>query len=607
MQVTLEKASPLLERKTNAQSFEKLPKGYLPYEDFEKKFSLGATSTEQYHSKTMHLSQVTHRSLQEGLGLLLDVDEEVVDGLRSIIPFIHKYSPILEKKIDMGGRVILVGSGSSGRAVIDLAAKCNEKFPNQKVIGVIAGGGSAFVRAREGFEDSEEEGRNALKEYHLQPHDIVIFVSASGSSTFNEGGAHYAAERGAYVLYFYNSKNIPERTQQLFKRQNNPVIPLCVDIGPPAIAGSTRLQAATLAIAGLGALLVTTLYSLNNEADLAANYAELLVSNIQRVNALIRNNLAGIANIVLKEKEIFSNPASNFRQIRDITEQGYVTILASKDCIREALIDATETSPTFSTNPIRREFELHKKRAEFQAYMVGIPDNKEAWEALLGREISSKEELHELNQFRLSANAAGLNAFQKRPVGKGNLLIGVAKLDDDVPASIELVLTFSEAMHQDGEGSVILICRNKLTDGQKNDWIFHKVSILAIEEVPEDGIGITETIALKQVLNLISNGSMLLMNKVLGNQMIDVRASNQKLIDRCLRLTKENVKQCKLSDKELYHTIVHVNELMKSSNENGIYTPAIVKIVLTMLNLNKTLPDFEEVIVSLRAKQELLD
>jgi N-acetylmuramic acid 6-phosphate (MurNAc-6-P) etherase len=140
----------------------------------------------------------------------------------------------MKEKIGRGGRVFLVGSGSSGRVGIDIAAKCGIKFPTIKkqIEGVIAGGDSALIRAKEGFEDSEADGEAALKDYNLGPNDTVILISASGSASFNAGCGHFAANRDAGVYYFYNSNNIPMRTQRLFERKINPVIPLCVDIYP---------------------------------------------------------------------------------------------------------------------------------------------------------------------------------------------------------------------------------------------------------------------------------------------------------------------------------------------------------------------------------------
>lgn len=324
---------------------------------------------------------------------------------------------------------------------------------------------------------------------------------------------------------------------------------------------------------------------------------------------LTRHHLKSIEQFVTLEKAIFSDPRSNFRQLGDLTNQGYVTFIASEDSMREVLIDSTETSPTFSTNPIRREHEGHKKRAEFQAYLVGKENNNAAWKALLGRDVDL-EDIKDTDSFLLSCNAEGINSYQVRPKGKGNFLIGVAKLDDFQQIPKQLLLELGNAQQSGGQAGLILTCRRKLSEEQENE-LKHIDAVLVMDNVPFDEAGFTETIILKQILNLISNGSMLLMNKVHGNQMIDVRASNKKLIDRCIRLIKEIWSEYHinfpLSNKELYHYVAHVSAIKKSYEEKGIYTPSVVKIVLAMLFLKKSPQDFQEIVNILEEKEERMD
>ena len=134
---------------------------------------------------------------------------------------------------------------------------------------------------------------------------------------------------------------------------------------------------------------------------------------------------------------------------------------------------------------------------------------------------------------------------------------------------------------------------------------------MILENIPHDAAGISETILLKQVLNLISNSSMVLMNKVYGNQMIDVNASNQKLIGRCLRLTKAIWKELQpgitYSDELCYYYITSVSALTKEREARGIYTPSVVKIVLTMLATEKTPADFQEAVDHLLRYKEKIN
>jgi len=568
-----------------------LPPDCLPFEQFETKFSLAGASTEQSHPHTKQLSQTMQKDLVKGLELLLDADEAVAEGLERFLPTLEPAAAEIAERLEKGGRLFLVGSGSSGRVAIDLAAKCGLAYPKAKeqIRGIIAGGDSALIRAKEGFEDSERDGEIALEAFHLKPEDAVLLISASGSASFNVRCGHFAANNGSKVFYFYNSKEIPPRTQKLFERTNNPAVPLELDIGPQAIGGSTRLQGASIAEACLGALLETVFDSGHSGEHSVADMGH----KIRKGTALVRKHLDEIAQLIRKETVIFSNPNSNFRRLRDETAQGYVTFAGLENTIREILIDATETSPTFSTNPIRREGESHLKKEEFSAYLIG-QNESQAWKTLLGREPDLDTE-----SFRI-AKCGKCDDRQ----GKGNLCIGVAKISENSEIPAPLIAALNEAASKETETGLIAVSRGLIASTEKGVFV---------ENVPSDPLGIVETLVLKQILNLISNGSMVLMNKVHGNRMIDVRASNGKLIDRCIRLVKEiwseTERPMKWSDRDLYHFITHANAYKKSAAEIGLYTPSVVKIVLALLHLEKEPgpESFQKAVDLLASEQERLD
>ena len=134
---------------------------------------------------------------------------------------------------------------------------------------------------------------------------------------------------------------------------------------------------------------------------------------------------------------------------------------------------------------------------------------------------------------------------------------------------------------------------------------------LIVEDTPSDALGLSETLVLKQTLNLISNSSMVLMNKVHGNRMIDVRPSNNKLIDRCIRQTQEIWEEEQKSQpperKELYHYLAHIKATKDRYEEKGEYTPSTIKFMLSMLHLEKTPDDFKEAMEFLAKREERMD
>jgi len=498
--------------------------------------NLSYLSTEQGHSLTRNLSHVIQNDCVEGLRLLHQVDREMLRGFRF---FVHQYLPTLSQLLKQSsGRCVLAGSGSSGRIAIDLAAKCG-------ALGVIAGGDSAFIRAREGFEDSEAAGVQAMEECKLTRDDIVFLLSASGSASFNVGCAKAACKAGAKVCYFYNSRQVPEKTRQLFDFYG--VMPVLVDGGPQAITGSTRLQAASLAELCLGCLL-------------SGEDPETLLERIEEGNRQIEQSLPDIARIVHLGHET-------------LLAAGCVTLLAEAHCLREVMIDATEIPPTFSTNPPRAVNESGKQ-AEFQAFLAGESDNLCAWKTLLGREPTTDE---------VQSFVVAETGLSVRPLGSGNLLIGVGTQSLKTHGAKTAVISLS--------GQNALLC-----DAQ------------VVLDIASDKTGLVSTLVLKQILNLISNGTMILLGKVDGNQMIDVRTSNHKLIDRASRLVQDifrrHAPERIVPEPLVRELLFYIREKTKLREEQGLYTSSPVKVAVTMIYRGLS---FEEAVEFLCLHQEIIE
>lgn len=576
------------------------------FEQLQKNYNFEKSSTEQSWNNTQHLSSIMHTSISQGMQLLIDADFQVLKGFKE---FKESYLPHLTKKIrsclEKGGRIFLVGSGSSGRIALDLSAKwkaaCLKNTYNyhfqDAVIGIIAGGDSAIVKAKEGFEDCMEAGIQAMQQCGLSDKDQVILISASGSSCYNVGCALEACRIQAKCYYFYNSKQIPERTKNLFDKNN--VQPILIDIGPQSISGSTRLQAATLGELCLGFLL-THILTINesHSLDQIESFNKRFEFSLTKGMESIRKAIPKMQQFVEIERDIFSHPQANFRKLRDESRQGYVTFISGSDAIREILIDTTETAPTFSVNPPRKTEEIHKKRPEFQAFIFNAPNNQIAWEILLNRPV------HEMDIQDTQSLLIDQEGFKQRYTDKGNFVIGVVKETENAEPIYQ---TLEAVKKQGGETGMIFCMSNK--DFQKiNLEKFASNHTITIQFPFKDKLGLISTVLLKQVLNLLSNSSMILMNKVEGNKMVDVRVSNKKLQDRCLRLTKEILENYGLSpppDDSLFQLMIDVEKLKRTFEEDhGQYTPSTVKIMLAMIALDT---DFKEAIQFLYLHNESIE
>jgi N-acetylmuramic acid 6-phosphate etherase len=133
-----------------------------------------------------------------------------------------------------GGRIFLVGAGTSGRLAAAEAAECPPTFglSSSRIQAVVAGGRSALSRSVEGAEDDAPAGARELRRRRVSRRDLVIGISASGTTPFVRGALREARRRGAGTA-LVSSRAAPGAT--------------AFETGPEVIAGSTRLKAGTAA------------------------------------------------------------------------------------------------------------------------------------------------------------------------------------------------------------------------------------------------------------------------------------------------------------------------------------------------------------------------
>jgi len=146
---------------------------------------------------------------------------------------------VVAKSIEKGGRLIYVGAGTSGRLAALDAAECPPTFgvPSRLVQAVVAGGRRALTRAAEGVEDSASQGAKDLAAKKIDVQDVVIGVTASGSTPYVLGALRFARKRGAKTVLLTSNRNSPARHWAH--------ITIAPQTGPEVIAGSTRMKAGT--------------------------------------------------------------------------------------------------------------------------------------------------------------------------------------------------------------------------------------------------------------------------------------------------------------------------------------------------------------------------
>jgi len=166
-------------------------------------------------------------------------DSSVPDAVGKVIPEIARAVDRIVNAFGQGGRLIYLGAGTSGRLGVLDAAECPPTFsvPGDVVVGLIAGGADALVRAIEGAEDDAEGALAALQGIGLTEKDVVVGVAASGRTPYVMGGLTYAKALGATTVALSCNQD-----SAIARIADIAILPV---VGPEVLAGSTRLKSGT--------------------------------------------------------------------------------------------------------------------------------------------------------------------------------------------------------------------------------------------------------------------------------------------------------------------------------------------------------------------------
>lgn len=197
---------------------------------------LNKMSTETRNVNTMNLDAMSPREIVE---VMNQEDQNVIQAVHGQLDQIAQAVVLITKALEKNGRLIYMGAGTSGRLGVLDAVECVPTFgvEDDVVIGLIAGGEKAFVRAVEGSEDSKELAQEDLKQLNLCANDVVVGIAASGRTPYVIGGLEYAREVGC-------------KTVSIACNANSAVsayadVPIEAVVGPEVLTGSTRLKAGT--------------------------------------------------------------------------------------------------------------------------------------------------------------------------------------------------------------------------------------------------------------------------------------------------------------------------------------------------------------------------
>jgi N-acetylmuramic acid 6-phosphate etherase len=166
-------------------------------------------------------------------------DSKVASAVERALPQIARAIDLIAAGLRKGGRLIYVGSGTSGRLGALDASEIPPTFDTdpRAVQYIIAGGPRALASSTEASEDSRELGRREMAKKKPSRNDVVVGLAASGRTPFTIAAIEHARSRGARtVAVACNANSLLGRAAH---------VSIVADVGPEVLTGSTRMKAGT--------------------------------------------------------------------------------------------------------------------------------------------------------------------------------------------------------------------------------------------------------------------------------------------------------------------------------------------------------------------------
>jgi|SRR5262252_1583041 len=192
--------------------------------------------TEQENPRTAQISSLPTADI---LRLINEEDAGVAQAVARVLPDITRAVDELVKRLQAGGRLFYIGTGTSGRLGVLDASECPPTFgvSPELVQAVIAGGYDACFRAVEASEDDEAAGPDDLRKRGFTEADVLVGIAASGRTPYTVGAVRFARQLGALTVAIACAPG-----SAITAAAEISIVPV---VGPEVIAGSTRMKAGT--------------------------------------------------------------------------------------------------------------------------------------------------------------------------------------------------------------------------------------------------------------------------------------------------------------------------------------------------------------------------
>lgn len=204
-------------------------------------------------------------------------DRTVADAVATQKHMVAAAIAVAEDCFRRGGRLVYAGAGTSGRLGVLDASECPPTFgvDFDMVVGLIAGGYDALLRAQEGAEDSPEGGARDIDALALGPHDFLVGIAASGGTPYVRGALTRARELGARTAIVACTPP----PAAVLAVADIAIVPIT---GPEVVTGSTRMKA------GTATKLVLNMITTGAMIRIGKTYGNLMV-DLRATNAKLRD------------------------------------------------------------------------------------------------------------------------------------------------------------------------------------------------------------------------------------------------------------------------------------------------------------------------------
>ena len=192
--------------------------------------------TEQRNPNSMELHTA---SIDEVVGIIQGEDFEVMAAMKSARPALVSFIEELVKRFELGGRLIYVGCGTSGRLGVLDAAECGPTFNIEpgRVIGLIAGGDKALRTSSEGAEDDPLGAIKELQALGVDERDAVVGIAAGGTTPYVLNALRHMSTERRPLTALITCTPLPAA---LAVEAYVPHV-ITLPTGPEVVTGSTRV------------------------------------------------------------------------------------------------------------------------------------------------------------------------------------------------------------------------------------------------------------------------------------------------------------------------------------------------------------------------------